>query len=149
MKKLLFAIAFLYTLTIQAQDNQNSQTQTIKLLKLYKQEFKAKTIEFLKLSGATGAFHDVIAQAGEIIPESKRAAYAKEAKGTLNALYGNLADVYMQEFTQEDIAQLIAFYNTDLGKKLASQLTLLTYSGMRIGQTWGIKLGIIARKYTN
>ncbi len=47
MKKLLFAIAFICTLSIQAQDNS---------------EFKTQTIEFLKLTGTGDAFNNAIAQ---------------------------------------------------------------------------------------
>jgi hypothetical protein len=123
MKKLLFAIAFICTLSIQAQDNS---------------EFKTQTIEFLKLTGTGDAFNNAIAQIGAMVPEEKKEAYTKEASGTLN-------DVY----SEEDIAELVLFYKSDLGKKLSSKQTQLTQSGMMIGQTWGMELSKIAGKYAN
>lgn len=134
MKKLLFAIAFIFTLTIQAQDNS---------------EFKTQTIEFIKLTGTADAFNNAISQIGAMVPADKKEAYTKEAIGTLDDLYSKLADVYMKEFTEEDIKELVAFYNTDLGKKLASKQTHLVQSGMAIGQTWGMELSQIAGKYAN
>ncbi|MFT4780860.1 MAG: hypothetical protein ACJAZK_002296 [Psychroserpens sp.] len=134
MKKLLFAIAFICTLSIQAQDNS---------------EFKTQTIEFLKLTGTGDAFNNAIAQIGAMVPEEKKEAYTKEASGTLNDVYSKIADVYMEEFTEEDIAELVLFYKSDLGKKLSSKQTQLTQSGMMIGQTWGMELSKIAGKYAN
>ncbi|WP_298755366.1 DUF2059 domain-containing protein [uncultured Psychroserpens sp.] len=134
MKKLIYVIAFLYAFTIQAQDNA---------------EFKAQTIEFIKLTGTADAFNNAISQIGAMVPEDKKEAYTKEANGTLEDLYGQLADVYMKEFTKEDIAQLVVFYKSDLGKKLASKQTDLAQAGMSIGQSWGMELSQIAQKYSN
>ena len=132
MKKLLFVITFIFTLSIQAQDNS---------------EFKAQTIEFIKLTGAGDAFDNAIEQIGAMVPEDKKEAYTKEAIGTLDGLYSKMADLYMEEFTKEEIAQLVTFYESDLGKKLASKQASLTQSGMMIGQTWGMELTQIASKY--
>ena len=134
MKKLLFAIAFICTLTIQAQDNS---------------EFKTQTIEFIQLTGTADAFNNAISQIGAMVPADKKEAYTKEANGTLDDLYSKLADVYMKEFTEEDINELVVFYKTDLGKKLASKQTQLVQSGMAIGQTWGMELSQIAGKSAN
>ena len=94
MKKLLFAIAFVCTLTIQAQDNS---------------EFKTQTIEFIQLTGTADAFNNAISQIGAMVPADKKEAYTKEANGTLDDLYSKLADVYMKEFTEEDINELVVF----------------------------------------
>lgn len=134
MKKLIYAIAFVCTLSIQAQDHS---------------EFKTQTIEFIKLTGTADAFDNAISQIGAMVPTDKKEAYTKEAKGTLGDLYSQLADLYMKEFTEKEIKELVAFYNTDLGKKLASKQTQLTQSGMAIGQTWGMELSQIAGKYAN
>ncbi|MCD2258216.1 DUF2059 domain-containing protein [Psychroserpens luteolus] len=134
MKKLIYVIAFLYAFTIQAQDNT---------------EFKTQTIEFIKLTGTADAFNNAISQIGAMVPEDKKEAYTKEANGTLEDLYSQLADVYMKEFTKEDIAQLVVFYKSDLGKKLASKQTDLAQAGMSIGQSWGMELSQIAQKHSN
>lgn len=134
MKKLLFTIAFICTLTIQAQDDS---------------KFKAQTIEFIKLTGTADAFTNAITQIGAMVPAEKKEAYTTEAKGTLDALYNKLATLYMTEFTEADIAELVVFYKSDLGKKLASKQTSLSQSGMMIGQTWGMELSQIAGKYAN
>ncbi|WP_026754307.1 DUF2059 domain-containing protein [Sediminibacter sp. Hel_I_10] len=135
MKKLLFAAVFLFIISsIQAQENS---------------EFKQQTIEFIKLTGTSDAFDSAISQIGMAVPAEKKEAYKKEANATLDDLYGKIADLYMKEFTKEDIAELVKFYKTDLGKKLASKQTTLTQSAMMVGQTWGMQVQQIAQKYTN
>ncbi|TXD83935.1 DUF2059 domain-containing protein [Subsaximicrobium wynnwilliamsii] len=135
MKKLLVAIAFVCAFSVQAQE-ENSV-------------FKNQTIEFIKLTGTADAFDNAIAQIGAQVPEAKMADFKKEANGTLDELYSKIADLYMKEFTEEDIAELVVFYKTDLGEKLASKQTTLTQSAMMVGQTWGMKVGQIAQKYAN
>lgn len=133
MKKILFAGLVLMMFSFsQAQENS---------------EYKNETIKFLKTTGAGAAFENAITQIGTMVPETNRAAYTNEAQGTLVGLYDKLAELYMGEFTQEEIKQLIVFYNTDLGKKLAEKQLGLTQKAMSFGQNWGIQIQNIAQKH--
>lgn len=132
MKNLLLALILLFSISINAQEDA---------------DFKSETIEFIKLTGATKAFDDAIDQIGAMVPEEKKEAYKKEAKGTLDELYNELATLYMKEFTKAEIQELVAFYKTDLGKKLASKQVSLAQKGMMMGQSWGMKVQGIAQKY--
>jgi hypothetical protein len=49
--------------------------------------------------------------------------------------------VYNKYYTHDEIKQLIAFYESSLGKKLVEVTPLLTQETMIIGQKWGEKLG--------
>ena len=133
MKKTLLVCLFMVTMATQAQENI---------------DFKTETIEFLKLTGAGQAFENAIGQIGYNVVDSKKEAYTKEAMGTLDALYAKMADLYMSEFTQNDIKELVVFYNTDLGKKLAEKQLGLTQKAMSFGQAWGMEVSQIAQKYT-
>lgn len=133
MKKILVACLFLMVVSFtQAQENS---------------EYKNETIEFLKTTGAGAAFENAITQIGTMVPETNRTAYINEAQGTLVGLYDKLAELYMGEFTQEEIKQLGVFYKTDLGKKLANKQLSLTQKAMSFGQTWGMEVQEIAKKY--
>ena len=133
MKKVLLLLFLSTTLAIHAQDTS---------------EFKKETIEFIKLTGSGAAFDDAISQIGSMmVSEANKEAYQKEANATLDGLYDKLADLYMSEFTQSEIKELVAFYHTDLGKKLAEKQLSLTQKGMMLGQTWGMELQGIAQKY--
>ena len=111
--------------------------------------FKQNTIDFIKLTGTAEAFDDAISQIGMMVPESKKESYLIEAEATLSGLYDKLAEVYMKEFTENEIKELVDFYETDLGKKLASKQMSLTQQGMMIGQGWGMEVQQIAQKYSN
>ena len=110
-------------------------------------EFKSQTIEFIKLTGAVKAFESAIDQIGFNVPEANRAAYREEANGTLTGLYDKIAGLYMEEFTQSEIKELVAFYNTSLGKKLAEKQLGLTQKAMSFGQAWGMEVSQIAQKH--
>jgi hypothetical protein len=112
-------------------------------------EFKKETVEFIKLTGAGAAFENAIAQLGGMVIEENKAAYTKEANATLVGLYDKMAGLYMEEFTKDEIKELAAFYNTDLGKKLADKQLSLMQKGMLFGQSWGMEVQAIAQKYSN
>ncbi len=109
--------------------------------------FKNQTVEFIKITGAGAAFENAIAQIGAMVSEENKEAYTKEANGTLDGLYEKMADLYMTEFTSEEIGELVTFYNTDLGKKLAEKQLGLTQKAMSFGQSWGMEVSAIAQKY--
>ncbi|WP_205660321.1 DUF2059 domain-containing protein [Cognatitamlana onchidii] len=134
MKKILFVSLLLITMSfVQAQEGK---------------KFKNETVEFLKITGAGAAFENAITQIGTMVPETSRATYVQEAQGTLTDLYDQLAELYMAEFTPEEIQQLVNFYKTDLGKKLAEKQLGLTQKAMSHGQAWGMKVQKIAQKYS-
>lgn len=110
-------------------------------------EFQKETVEFIKLTGAGEAFENAIAQIGTMVSAQNKEAYTKEANGTLEGLYNKMAALYMAEFSQEEVKELIAFYNTDLGKKLAKKQLGLTQKAMSYGQSWGMEVQGIAQKY--
>lgn len=134
MKKILIGSLFIiaFVTKIQAQDNS---------------EFKKETIEFIKLTGAGSAFENAIAQIGAMVSDANKEIYTKEAKETLVGLYNKMAELYMAEFTHDEIKQLVAFYKTDLGKKLAEKQLGLTQKAMAFGQSWGMEVQSIAQKY--
>ena len=132
MKKLLLVCMLIVVFATQAQDNI---------------DFKSETVEFLKITGAGAAFENAIAQIGAGVSEENKEAYTQEANGTLIGLYDKMAELYMAEFTQEEIGELVSFYNTDLGKKLAEKQLGLTQKAMSFGQSWGMEVSGIAQKY--
>jgi len=132
MKKLICIGLFILTLATQAQEQS---------------DFKKETIEFIKITGAGSAFETAIEQLGMMVAAEKKEAYTQEANGTLDGLYDKMAELYMGEFTQPEIQELVRFYHTDLGKKLASKQLNLAQRGMAMGQSWGIEVQGIAAKY--
>ena len=137
MKKQIFLLTvllFFIGFSLQAQDNET---------------FKSDTVEFLKLTGTGTVFENLIAQMGAGVRQDNKAAYLAEANGTLEGLYGQMADLYMAEFTQDEVKQLIAFYESPLGKKIASKQMELMQQAMPMGQQWSMKLQEIVQKHSN
>ncbi|MEC3906326.1 DUF2059 domain-containing protein [Tamlana sp. 2201CG12-4] len=134
MKKVVLVCLFMVAVATQSYAQDNT-------------EFKKETVEFIKLTGAGAAFENAIAQIGAMVPDANKAAYTKEANGTLDGLYDKIAELYMAEFTKEEISQLVSFYNTDLGKKLAKTQLGLTQKAMAFGQSWGMEVQAIAQKH--
>jgi len=132
MKKIILLGAFVVAFAVQAQDNA---------------AFKSDAIELIKATGVDAAFDDAIAQLGGNVTEAKKEEYTKEAKGTLNGLYSKMAELYTAEFTHAEIKELITFYKSDLGKKMASKQLIISQKGMMLGQAWGFEVQGIAQKY--
>ena len=63
----------------------------------------------------------------------------EEFKATMSApdgLMTALGDVYARHFTIDDIKGLVAFYSSDLGKKIISALPKLMQESMQVAQEW-------------
>ena len=134
MKKVLLACLFMVAIATST----NAQVNP---------EFKKETVDFIKLTGASDAFKNAIIQIGATVPETSKTVYTKEANATLDGLYSKMANLYMKEFTQDEIKKLVAFYKTDLGKKLAKKQLGLSQKAMMFGQAWGMEVQQIAKKY--
>ena len=62
-------------------------------------------------------------------------------KTSVNDLVEMLAPVYVKYLNQDELQQLIEFYDSPVGKKLAKSTPLITQESMQIGQEWGKKIG--------
>ncbi len=134
MKKIILLGAFVLAFSAQAQDNT---------------AYKNDAIALIKATGAGTSFEAAIAQIGTGlgVAQDKNEQYTAEANGTLNGLYSNMANLYTAEFTHDEIKELLKFYESDLGKKMASKQMILSQKGMMMGQKWSMEVQAIAQKY--
>lgn len=49
--------------------------------------------------------------------------------------------IYDKYYTEDDVDQLIVFYNTPIGKKSTEVLPAISQESMAAGQAWGRKIG--------
>jgi len=74
------------------------------------------------------------------MPEQQRASFIKVMEAfmlkyyTWDKLKDSFCKIYAEEFTEDELTQLTAFYNTPLGKKASSKISSLMQKGMVIGQ---------------
>ncbi len=109
--------------------------------------FKADIKKYLELSGSNSQVEVAKKQVLTMIPEDKQAAFTKEFEASLPSYFDKITNLYMTEFTHDDIKKLIQFYESPIGKKLSSKAGVLTEKSMEIGQVWGGELQGIIMKY--
>lgn len=135
MKKIL-AIAFvLLAVCVQAQTQSKTYPATVK--------------KFLEVSGSLEAFKGAVSTMLESfkgaypsVPADIWTEFDKEMSTTsMDDLVTLLAPVYEKHLTEADLNEIIKFYNTPAGKKLAQKSPLIMQDSMVAGQAWGTKIG--------
>lgn len=64
--------------------------------------------------------------------------FASEMKGS--EMVALIIPIYDKYYTESDIDQLIAFYNTPIGKKSIELMPVIMQESMSVGQEWGKKI---------
>ena len=75
-------------------------------------------------------------EAIDLIEEETQAVIRDAFEGS-NGLLEAMYPIYAEHFTQDELRQLIAFYEGDLGQKLIDVMPELSQEGMRVGRQWG------------
>lgn len=140
MKKLLilvvFALSFTGVTLAQAEQTQPSK------------EYVAELQKMLNVSGVDATFKVVIPQmfammkqnAPQVPAEYWEVMQNELSKFFMEDLVQILAPIYQKYLTLSDIKELIKFYQTPIGKKLAAVQPTLTSESMMVGQQWGMKI---------
>ena len=106
--------------------------------------------KFFKVSGTEASFKNIIPvmienlkqnQAFSTIPEEFWTEFAKEAETSYKVLEEQIGEVYKKHFTSAEIKQLIAFYESPIGKKLVSEQPQIQTESYQLGSEWGRLLG--------
>lgn len=110
----------------------------------------SKTLQkMFKVSGSEAAYATAIEQ---MIPLFRKqypdidaeiwSEFEKEfANTSLSDLIEMLVPVYQKHYTQSELKQIIKFYKTPIGKKLAATTPQIMKESMEVGQKWGAKIG--------
>lgn len=109
--------------------------------------FKNDVVKFLEASGASNGFKMITKDLSANIPETKKAEFQKELDASIKDLMGKMAEMYMTEFTHEDVKELLKFYDSPVGKKLTDKTSILYTKGQTVGQEWGMGLQTMMMKY--
>lgn len=133
MKKLILSIAFVCVAQLGMAQSQDA--------------FKKDIIEMIKASGSAGQMSIAKDQILTMISEDKQADFIKEFDATLPALYDKMAEVYMKNYTHEDVKEMLKFYNTPIGKKITANSEKITKEAMAASQEWAMGLQGMMMKY--
>jgi hypothetical protein len=106
MKKLLLAFAFVLVSQIGfAQENAS----------------KEDVSEIIEKSGNSGQMSAARTQMLTMIPQDKHAAFLVDFDILMKKVNDATVEIYMQEYSKEDIKAMLAFYNSPVGKKMAEK----------------------------
>lgn len=109
--------------------------------------FKKDVLKYLDVSGQSSTFKMITKDLSASIPEDKKAEFQKELDVSINDLMSKMADMYMVEFTHDEIKDLLKFYESPVGKKLSEKTAVLYTKGQAVGQEWGMGLQSLMMKY--
>jgi hypothetical protein len=104
--------------------------------------------KFLSINGSTETYTVVYDQLTTQmkamkpnVPDSAWAILKTEVfDPAVNELVVQMMPLYKKHFTDEDLKELITFYESPAGKKLVAETPLLTKETMQISQSWGMNL---------
>lgn len=111
------------------------------------ENFKADVMKLMTVNGSAASLEVAKKQLLPMVPEKKQAEFEKEFKATFPSFYEKMAVVMMEVYTHEEVKQLIEFYQTPIGKKMAEKSGVIQEKSMQAGQQWGMELQGILMKY--
>lgn len=132
MKKIIIAVFFLFVANIvTAQDA----------------AFKADVQKMLSLSGANSQMEIAKKQVLTMIPAAKQEAFKKEFDDVLKPLLEKQVAFYTAEFTHDEVKQIIKFYESPLGKKMAEKAVKQSEKSIEDSQQIGMDINNLVMKY--
>ncbi|WBL26914.1 DUF2059 domain-containing protein [Zunongwangia sp. HGR-M22] len=133
MKKLIFVLFVILGTSVFAQETEGDS-------------FQKKAVKLIELT--SGQQFEIISEPiVKQIPEESREDFKKDLNESLNGLYVKLAEIYREEFTEAEIDEILAFYDTSVGKKMVATTPKVMQKAMTVGQQWGMELQSIMAKY--
>ena|ERR1051325_707433 len=111
--------------------------------------YQKKVHEYLEATGSMKAFKvamkgmmDAFRKSKADVPPAVWDEMEKEFLGTtLDDLVTLLAPIYQQHLTEADLDEIIKFYKSPIGMKMADKTPIITQQSMQAGMEWGQKLG--------
>lgn len=111
--------------------------------------YKTSLIKMMELSGAQQTYKAVAGQMITMFKQQKPEIPAEFwsgleemiVKSAANNLVDMLLPVYQKHLTEDDLKNMIIFYQTPTGKKFAEKTPVLAQESMAAGQEWGKKIG--------
>ncbi|HSD13350.1 MAG TPA: DUF2059 domain-containing protein [Flavobacterium sp.] len=135
MKKLLLLFALLVSVQNIVAQNQEA--------------FKKDILKMLEINRSNSQFNEAKEQILKMIPKENHKAFLKEFDESTQPIYNKFVELYMKEFTHDDIKDLLKFYDSPLGKKMSQKSTAITQEVFNYSQDWANGLKGLVMKYMN
>jgi hypothetical protein len=75
------------------------------------------------------------------VPAAFWDAFLAHARRDMPQLVDSLVPIYAAHFTRAELDQLVRFYESPIGRRLAEVQPLITQESMQAGQRWGARIG--------
>lgn len=93
----------------------------------------------------TNQMTQVLRSSGAEIPTEVLDAMPQVIMGIISEripeLAKNVVPVYAKHFTHDEVLEMLAFYQTDIGKKLVGKLPAIMSESSELGRQWGMSIG--------
>ncbi|MCY1634499.1 DUF2059 domain-containing protein [Marinifilum sp. D737] len=66
---------------------------------------------------------------------------AEFLKTSFDDLYDMIVPIYRKNLTHEDVKAMIAFFESDAGRRIAQKIPAITAESMQVGMIWGQEVG--------
>ena len=132
MKKIFFAVILFSVFQFAFAQQPASKTEVMKLI---------------ALSGSDASMKVAKEQILKMIPSDKQVEFLKEFDATLPSLYDALANIYVGMYSENEVKEMIAFYESPIGKKINANTEFFTKKMMEASKEWGGSLQGIMMKY--
>ncbi|MCA1563361.1 MAG: DUF2059 domain-containing protein [Acidobacteria bacterium] len=105
-------------------------------LKLARQMASMTANQMLKATQAANP--QIPARAGAIITEITNAEF-DQAFAPGGEMAAGIAEVYARHFTVDELREMIAFYESPIGRKVTESLPVVAQESMQVGMGWALK----------
>ncbi len=132
MKKLILAFVLVFSIQfVSAQD----------------EALRKDIMKVIEASGSAAQMKAAKDQILPMIPADKQAAFLVEFEASMPAYYDRIVQIYVDNYTKEDIKAMLQFYESPVGKKITAQAEAVTAATMTAAQEWGKGLQPMMMKY--
>ena len=108
---------------------------------------KADVKKLIQLAGANAQMDLAKKQVLTMIPAAKQEAFLKEFNAILQPMVDKQVNFYIAEFTADEIKQMIKFYESPLGIKMAEKALKQSEASMQDSQEIGGEINSLVMKY--
>lgn len=110
--------------------------------------YKSQLYEMLTVSGSLEGAHQMVSQMLALVKQQQPGMPEEKLRQVEEVLNGKLVDrmvdlyapIYAKYLTLDDLKQIVAFYQTPVGKKWGEATPKITLEGTKMGQQLGMEL---------
>lgn len=111
--------------------------------------FKKDVLKFLEVTNVSKTYEKALDQIVQSIPAEKMAEFRKEFDASIAQLMDKTAELYMKKLTHDDVKNILKFYDSPTGKKLAALAGSDEFldEATQLGMDWGQEMQPMLMKY--